>query len=421
MKTTVLLDHEPVADGGWMVHALLRLEGEVPTNRDRIPLNLSLVLDRSGSMHGEKLHAARQAAAMLTRRLAPEDTVSVVAFDDAVDVVAHPATGEAQEQLPALIESIECGGSTNLSGGWLRGRDLVADNHRDGGINRVILLTDGQANVGLIDPDQLIGLSRTGTQKGISTTTIGFGHGYDEDLLKAMADAGQGGTYYIETVDQASGVFEEELEGLLSIAAQNVRITVAPGADADFVKVLHDYPSHAQDDVLTLEVGDLYAREPRRILMAFLIPPDGPGLDTVADVARLTVTAHVITEEGGVELHEITLPVTLSPTEGGKADPEIRKEILLVEAARLRQEALSARDRGDYDAAVSFLTSYRGMVENSGVADAAVAEEVRDLELMAAPFQDRHVSAADVKYMKQRAYSSHRSRRESLDRYKRGE
>ncbi|HSG06771.1 MAG TPA: VWA domain-containing protein, partial [Longimicrobiales bacterium] len=410
MKTTVLLDHEPVADGGWMVHALLRLEGEVPANRDRVPLNLSLVLDRSGSMQGEKLHAARQAAAMLTRRLAPEDTVSVVAFDDAVDVVAHPATGDAQEHLPALIESIACGGTTNLSGGWLRGRDLVADNLRDGGINRVILLTDGQANVGLTDPDQLIGLSRTGTQKGISTTTIGFGQGYDEDLLRAMADAGQGGTYYIEKVDQASGVFEEELEGLLSIAAQNVRVTVTPGADADFVKVLHDYPSHAQDDVLTLEVGDLYAREPRRILMAFLIPPDGPGLNAVADVAQLTVTAHVITDEGGVELHEITLPVTLSPTEGGKAEPEIRKEILLVEAARLRQQALSARDRGDYDAAVSLLTSYRGMVENSGVADAAVAEEVRDLELMAAPFHERQVSEADVKYMKQRAYSSHRSR-----------
>ena len=98
MKTTVLLDHEPVADGGWMVHALLRIEGQASPDRDRVPLNLCLVLDRSGSMCGDKLPAARRAAAMLTRRLDPTDTVSVVAFDDEVEVVAHPATGEAQEQ-----------------------------------------------------------------------------------------------------------------------------------------------------------------------------------------------------------------------------------------------------------------------------------------------------------------------------------
>lgn len=420
MKTTVLLDHEPLADGGWMVHALLRLEGEAPKNRDRVPLNLSLVLDRSGSMGGEKLDAAIHAAAMLTRRLAPEDTVSVVAFDDAVDVVAYPATGEAQEQLPALIESIECGGTTNLSGGWLRGRDLVAENRREGGINRVILLTDGQANVGLTDPGQLIGLSRGGAEKGISTTTIGFGQDYDEDLLKAMADAGRGGTYYIEKVDQAAGVFEEELEGLLSIAAQNVRVAIEPGADAGFVKVLHDYPSHAQGETLTLEVGDLYAREPRRILMEFLIPPDRPGVNPHADVARLTVTAHVITDLGGVELHEIALPVILSPTEGGKTEPEIRKEILLVEAARLRQEALQARDRGDYDAAVASLQSYRGLVDRSGIQDASVAEEVQDLEGMVQRFQDQQVTEADVKYMKQRSYSAHRSRREGVERFRRG-
>ncbi|MFO8174964.1 MAG: VWA domain-containing protein, partial [Longimicrobiales bacterium] len=218
MKTHVTLDHEPVADGGWMVHALLKIEGEAPEDRDRVPVNLSLVLDRSGSMAGEKLAAARNAASMLVRRLSPMDTVSVVAFDHEVSVVAPPATGEEQEQLPGAIEAIQAGGMTNLSGGWLRGRDLVAANLRDGGVNRIILLTDGLANVGITGTHQLTGLCQQGTRTGVSTTTIGFGQGYDEDLLRAMADAGQGGTYYIEEVDQASGVFEEELEGLLSMA-----------------------------------------------------------------------------------------------------------------------------------------------------------------------------------------------------------
>jgi len=420
MKTTVLLDHEPVADGGWMVHALLRIEGEAPKDRDRTPLNLSLVLDRSGSMWGEKLDAATRAAAMLARRLAPEDVVSVIAFDDHVDVVAPPATGEAQEQLPDLIRGIQPGGSTNLSGGWLRGRDLVADCLREGGVNRVLLLTDGMANVGITDPDQLVGLCASATRLGIGTTTIGFGEDYDEDLLKAMADAGRGGTYYIEKVDQASGVFEEELEGLLSIAAQNVRVTVEPGADASFVKVLHDYPSHAEGQILTLEVGDLYAREPRRVLMEFLLPPEAPAAEGTAQVGRVTVTAHVITEAGGVELHEITLPLTLSPEEGGRVEPEVRKELLLLEAARLRREALEARERGDWGTAAQALRGYGNRVAAAGLQDPEVLEEARDLEGMAASFDRAEVDAADVKYMKQRAYSRQRSRGGQVERFRRG-
>ncbi|HEX2167832.1 MAG TPA: VWA domain-containing protein [Longimicrobiales bacterium] len=125
MKTSILLDHEPV-EAARVVRLLLRLEAETTGRTDRLPLNLSLVLDRSGSMYGGKLEAARAAAALLVRRLSPDDTVSVVAYDDEVRTVAEPAKGAAQAALPRQIEAIETGGSTNLSGGWLRGRELGA-------------------------------------------------------------------------------------------------------------------------------------------------------------------------------------------------------------------------------------------------------------------------------------------------------
>jgi Ca-activated chloride channel family protein len=417
MKTSVLLDHEPVADGGFFVRALLTIEGETPKDVERAPLNLSLVLDRSGSMWGEKLHAARRAASGLVKRLWPEDVVSVVAFDDEVQVVANPATGEEQHGLAQRINTIEPGGTTNLSGGWLRGRDLLAENLRKGAVNRVILLTDGLANVGITEPGALVGLCREGVGAGISTTTIGFGDGYDEDLLKAMADAGSGGTYYIETVDQAVGIFEEELEGLMSLAAQNVRVTVRPGAGADFVRVLHDYPSHARGETLTLEVGDLYGREPRRVLAELLIPHTETG-DEI-DVAHIEVVAHVLTREGGVELRTISLPVTLSPVEGGKVEPEVRKEVLLVEAAQARKEALEHRDRGDWEAAASMLRDTASKVRDAGMEDPCLEEELQDLESSSALFEERTVSAQDAKYLKQRAYSSMRSRHEGKRRYRR--
>ncbi len=420
MKTSVLLDHEPVADGGFLVRALLSIEGNPRSDEDRTPLNLSLVLDRSGSMWGEPLIAAREAAIRIIQRLAPEDTVSVVAYDDVVEVVAPPATGAEQNDLTQRIRDIGPGGSTNLSGGWLRGRDLVAENQREGAVNRVILLTDGQANVGMTEPGQLVGLCRSGAGTGISTTTVGFGAHFDEDLLKSMADAGQGGTYYIEEADQAAGIFAEELDGLMSLAAQNVRVAIGPGADAGFVQVHHQYPNHSEGDVLTLEVGDLYAREPRRIVMEFLLPPKAKaGIDY--QVAMVTVTAHVLMDDGGVELQTVKLPIMLSPVEGGIVQPEVRREVLLVAAARAREEAMEARERGDWTGASQSLRDVVAYARSTGLEDPAVMEEIGDLEASAELFDQQTVSEADEKYMKQRVYSSDRSRRESIQRYRRGE
>src|SRR5687768_18309224 len=101
MQHKVLVDYElAVAQQGFIVRAMLKLEGQAPTSDNRIPLNLSVVLDRSGSMAGANLGAARDAAAMLIRRLHPNDTVSVVAYDDDVITVAEPATGGTQASLP---------------------------------------------------------------------------------------------------------------------------------------------------------------------------------------------------------------------------------------------------------------------------------------------------------------------------------
>lgn len=223
-----------------------------------------------------------------------------------------------------------------------------------------------------------------------------------------MADAGGGGSYYIETVDQAMGVFDEELEGLLSIAAQNVRVTVRPGDDAEFVQVAHHYPSHSDGDVLTVEVGDLYAREHRRLMLDFLLGP-GSREGEAVDVARVTVEAHVLTEGGGVELRTVTLPITVSPEEGGKVHPEVRKEVLLLDAARARERAVEARQRGDYAGGADLLREARVRLE-ALPEDAALEEERADLAALEEAYRLQEVSELDVKYMKQRAYDSSRSR-----------
>jgi Ca-activated chloride channel family protein len=410
MRATLLLDHEPVA-GAHRVTALLKLEGDVSADSRRTPLNLSLVLDRSGSMEGPKLHAARHAAALLVRRLAPEDLISVVAYDDSVTTVAAPATGQAQQDLATRIEAIQTGGSTNLSGGWLRGRELVARGQREGAINRVLLLTDGLAYAGITDPDQLIALCANGNEGGVTTTTIGFGDDFNEQLLSAMADAGGGSTYYIESPDEAASVFAHEIEGLLSLSAQNVTVVLEPAGVVTSMVVQHLYPNEHVGRAIHLQIGDLYAREPRLLLVDFMVSGDQSAIPTA--VADIVVRGVVVGADGSLEQREIRLPIKLT-IDGAHAEPEIRREVLLLQAAQAREEALRARERGDYVSATRTLRELAVRLSASGLDDSALHEEAADLESMSHVFEAQEVSSADAKYMSQRAYDSQRAERSKL-------
>jgi Ca-activated chloride channel family protein len=417
MHHTVLVDYElAVAQQGFIVRALLKLEGKAPAPDNRIPLNLSIVLDRSGSMAGDKLAAARDAAAMVVQRLHPDDTVSVVAYDDEVTTIAEPATGATQASLSAQVKAINAGGSTNLSGGWLRGRELAAHVKREGGVNRVVLLTDGLANTGITEPDKLLGLCRTACGAGITTTTIGFGADYDEKLLRGMADAGGANMWYIERPDQAADVFAEELEGLLTLCAQTVSVEIRPSNAVTLTAIRHQYPTTTLGTGgARLEIGDVYAREPKSVLVEFFVPAllDANGDAGDVRVAEIGVTAHVLTEEGGVERQEITFPVVSRLTAAGHAEPEVRREMLLLDAAKAREDALRMRDEGDFGSAASMLRSVACRLA-AEPADGEFAsyrrEQALDLEDMAARFAAEEVSEEDAKYLAQRAYNAHRGK-----------
>ncbi len=439
MKTQLLLDHEPVADGGTLVRALLRITGDAPPETDRRPLDLALVLDRSGSMSGEKLERAKEAAALLVRRIGAKDVVSIVAYDDEVRTMAARVDGAHKQDLLDAVAAIETGGMTNLSGGWLRGRELVSagipaaaempdpavdpeaaapqpqpqpePQPEPQPLSRILLLTDGLANTGITDPGQLRDLFATARANGITTTTIGFGADYDERLLAALAEAGGGGTYYIEKPDQAPAVFDVEMSGLLSLAAQNVAVTIRPGRDAQVTAVHHRYPRTEQKDgSLRLELGDLYALEPRSLLAEFLMGDVGAA---EADVALLTVEGHVLLPGGGVEKRTVDLPIRVKPGDAPVANPEVRRELLVQQAARARDEALEARRRGDLEGGARALSVMADRVDAMAGDDADLADEAADLREMAVRYETEVVSEADAKYMQQRSIGSSLSRSES--------
>ncbi len=422
MDATLLIDHQAYSahpDGGTVVRALLSIVGTAPVSANRPALGLSLVLDRSGSMGGPPLEAARAAAARAVERLHPDDVVSAVLFDNDIETLAAPARSRDQHQLADRLRQVEPGGSTNLSGGWLRGRqhmELAAAfmDTASGATRRVVLLTDGHANAGITDRETLVELARTARRKGITTTTIGVGEGYDDDLLRAMADAGGGNAWYVERPDQSQDVFAEELGNLLSVAAQGLSVTLTLHPDVEMLVVHSDWPTVGTGSTLVFDLGDLYASEPKPLLFEVLVPAHATTARVV--VATLTLQAHVLTDGGGVELRTLSLPIAATLDGQALMVPEVERAILMARSARAREEAARKQRKGDGDEAALLMRSALHSMTSSVLAnDPAYADDLfgaaADLARLEEQYRAGDYSERDAKYQMQRSYNERRGKR----------
>lgn len=216
----------PAAGGS--LDCLFELSVALPdASVDRHPIDLALVIDRSGSMSGEPLMAAKAAAREAVSMLLPGDRVAVVAFDDQVRV-ALPLTGVAAgtHHIDAAIDSIAAGGSTNLFGGWVEGMSQVINAVTPERVARVALLSDGHANHGVTQADLIAIDVAEAARLGVTTSVFGFGRHYDEALLRAVADAGGGNYIFIEDVSQTVDAFQQELASVSALRGRNVRLAV---------------------------------------------------------------------------------------------------------------------------------------------------------------------------------------------------
>lgn len=411
MRTRLTVDHELVQPQRHRVRFLLHVEATATRTLPRLPLDLALVLDRSGSMGHGKLEAAKDAAAFLVSRLRPDDRIAVVAYDDEVRIVSPSVDGGQRDELIAAIRRIETGGMTNLAGGWGCGRDLIAGEVNGGTLSRVLLLTDGLANVGVTRRDDLVAMCAEAHARGVSTTTIGFGDDFDERLLAAMADAGGGDTYYIEETGQVAAVFGHEIEGLLEVGARGVRVRLRPGGPSRVTRVFHQWPRTGTPAELCFELGDLHARDPKMLLVEMEVHATG----TTVEIARLIVSAEVVVEEGRTEYREFTLPVLADLGEPPRVDETIHREIRHFDAARARKEAIERRGRGDFEGAAAVLRDVVSSLAADAHRDPALREEMEDLAGMERRFRRHAVNAKELKYMHQRVRDQDRARRRKLD------
>ncbi len=325
-----------------------------PPRGRRTPTDVAFVLDRSGSMSGPKIELVKQAVDVACGLLRDEDRVALVVFDNEVDVVQAlaAATPRAKAAIRMALPGVDARGGTNLSGGWLTGcRELATGQEADDAkarTRRAVLLTDGQANDGIVDPARLGREANQLRRRGISTTTLGVGLGFDEFLLSAMAEAGGGNFAFIERPEQLRGFFEQELQELLRTVAIGLTVTVTlpEGLHAEPVSA---FPGERRGRTWTVSLGDVPAGE--ELELVFRLPVKGGRVGDelpVAVSAGWTDPAADARRGGAVDLPALTLG-DAAAVERAIADDRVREALAIHTAAAERRRALELDRQGRYE------------------------------------------------------------------------
>ena len=350
--------------------------------RRRPPVNLGFVLDRSGSMGGQnKIGLARQAVLEAVERLDAPDRFAVVTYDDRLDVVVGSvlASPEARHLAADRLGSVDARGSTNLHGGWLAGCEQVAAGLQPDGVNRVLLLTDGLANVGVTDPDELTRLAHDLRRRGVTTSTFGVGTDFDEALLQSMADAGGGHFYFIGDVAQMRDHITSEVGETLEVAAREVvlELTVPESVRVD---ALSPFRLEQRAGRVLVYLGDMVSGQVLSIALrvTFDFGEVGREVGILVNVRdRDGAFEHAVPEVGTV-----SVAWTYDDHAANDAQPrdrEVDRVVARLFAERVKQEAVRLNREGRFEEAGRALDGVRRRVASYAGRDLALRDIVTEL------------------------------------------
>lgn len=255
--------------------------GELPTDAERPPLNLALAIDVSGSMNGEKLEAARRTAMAVAQGMSEHDRLTIVSFADEamLHLAARSMNAAGRAEAVQAIGQMMTLGCTNLHAGWeLAGETAArAMSEMPRATTRIVLLTDGMANVGIADPAVLARAAGAMQQRGILTSAVGIGDDYQEGLLSAMTEAGGGRLHDAANAQEISEVvLGELLEGRLALV-ERATLRVELGRGLKQCELLGSWAMTPGPDVIEVMVGSLRPDVPKRIVLRVTCDAGAPG------------------------------------------------------------------------------------------------------------------------------------------------
>jgi len=341
----------------------------------RTPISTVLVLDVSGSMSGStqcgksKMSLLKEVATKFVQNLTDKDEISIVTFTSDVKCILPMTKADKKADIQAAIERLEPQWSTNMSGGVSEGFSRI--NAKFKGVQRLMLLTDGLANVGIMgdDHDGFINLVKA-KDSACTVSTFAFGNDADLDLLQALAREGGGNFYYIKDAD-ISSIFARELGGIASCMGQNIKIKVAPSDKNEVVEVLNDFNIEDENGVATISADDIYAEESKHILVKMkLNKANGKLKDRAVTIAKVIVSYDDL-KSGKREKTELSQKIQfVKPADADKETVLIVEEqVAGMKAAKAQVEAVQRANVGDWTGAKTVLEeagAFCGLCANRG-------------------------------------------------------
>jgi Ca-activated chloride channel family protein len=375
------------------VYASVEIKGGIsPTTGKRLPLNIALVVDRSTSMADGKLELAKEASIKLVDMLQATDRLAIVSYGTDVSTVVESlsATPGNKEIFYNAIAGIQLSGSTNLSGGWTSGAQLIGAHRSDDAISRVLLMSDGHANHGITDQASLNQLAQKQLESGIGTSTFGIGLDYNEDLMTQVAMNGAGNYYFFDTAEPAAlaAMFELECKGLSATVAKKTTLTidVAPGVE---LLGIEGFAHTIKGNRATVRLGDFYSNQTKDLLVRLSVTTHESSKMDVMKATLSYTDPFLDTKQAKRSLRSnVQTRVTTDTAALAALDKDVMKRAQQVQVAETMKVAMDLYAQGKQDKAAEVVREQRASNRASAqaydfeddVAFGRVDAELKELE-----------------------------------------
>jgi len=374
----------PVVEAGRAHKTFLKISltgFELSGLEERTAANVALVLDESGSMTGKKLEEAKEAALLAVDLLNEDDILSIISYDSHVKVLV-PATRVADKtDIRRAIRAMKAGGQTALFAGVSKGAREIRKFIDKERVNRIILLSDGQANVGPSTSTELGELGMSLGKEGISVTTIGLGDGYNEDLMANLAGYSDGNHAFVENPEDLVKIFNYEFGDVLSVVAQDLLIRIEFEDGIRPLRILGRNGEIIGREVTT-RMNQLYSDQEKYLLLEVEVP-EGMA-DQTREIARVTVSYQNMANRKQEDVHDkVTVSYSTSEDEVERSrNREVVTTATKQVANEISKQALKLRDEGKREEAQSLLNSSADFVRSQGAI--LGGEEKEQLEVFSA-------------------------------------
>ncbi len=400
------------------VYLRLSLKGTpIKSTATRPAVNVALVLDRSGSMRGERIASAKAAAREALDRLAADDIVSLVTYNHEVDVIQRASRLGDDHDLRQRIDRLTADGRTALHAGVVAGAEEVKRFLDAEKINRVVLLSDGLANVGPSSPRDLAELGRTLGSDGISVTTIGLGLDYNEDLMSRLAAASDGNHAFVEDPEDLAGIFASEFGDALSVTSKDIEIIIECRIGFKPVRVL-GREATIEGNRIRMKLNQLQGSNERY----FVVELDAPETRTPGEAEVASISVDYLDLASGSRKQENAQATGRFSASADEVEKSVNKPVMTQVTTQIATErsekAVEMRDKGEVAAARKLLEGNAVYLKNAremygsgrGAASAQAVGALKELEAKQATAAENLDAKAWERTRKSMRYDQHKSK-----------